>query len=163
MAKTFALKAVKFNAGILDCKYRLTDTANGDYEVQEHHVKNDRYVHEDLLNLFEKDLVDILTDVFDVTQFHAEALNEDGENTLCAYGITFTGDGDKRSAKIAGGIKTKYGVINFTTPRIRFGSTKKEDSAGERLKAIEVALTREVEAYLFNGKSAEVSVFDEEN
>lgn len=163
MAKTFTLKAVKFNAGILDCKYRLTDTANGDYEVQEHHVKNDKYVHKDLWNLIVKDLTDILAEVFDIPLFHAEALNEDGEKTLRAYGITFTGDGDKRSAKIAGGIKTKYGVINFTTPRIRFVSTKKEGDAGERLNALGAALTREVEAYLFGGKSAEASVFGEEN
>ena len=159
MAKTFTLRAVNFGDGILDCKYRLVSN-DGEYEVQEYHVKNDKSIHDDLWNLIRKDLTEILTDVFDVTQFYAET---ECEKTLLACGITFTGEGDKRSAKIAGGIKTKYGVINFTTPRIRFGGGQKEDSIGKRLDALEVALTREVEAYLFGGKSAELSVFGEEN
>ena len=159
MEKTFELKSFKTGDFGVDCKYRVAETNDdGVTTEQEYHVKVSRPVHPDLRNLFENDLAAIVTGIFDNTQYSA-AQELEGEAAIIPTGVCFAGKNDNIGISILGAIRTKFGRITFKTPRIKYLTGESEICA--KLTVFADAIVNEANAYLFDGKTAEMEVFGE--
>lgn len=159
MEKTFELKSFKIGAFSTDCKYKsgLTED-DGTKAENEYHVKVSRPVHSDLEYLFTKDLTTICAEIFDNTQYLAELLA--GASRIVPKGISFAGKNDNVGISISGEIGTPFGRVAFKTPRIKYKTSEKDVAA--KLTVFADRVVNEVHAYLFENKTAELSVFGEE-
>lgn len=158
MEREFELTAVKFAGGVVDCKYVITATDDeGVVTEQSYHVKDTKPVHPDLRKLFEDTLVHISALISDNTEYIGEL--ELGECRIVPEGVSFSGKGDNRSARITGDIKTKFGRASFKGPRIKY--MLGESDVDAELTKFADALVSEMYAYLFEGKVGEVEVFGE--
>ena len=149
MEKTFELKKVKIGFLGADCKYNLIEKSDeGVTTENSYHVKDSRPIHEDLVKLF-ADLA-----VFASVLFGWES-TRDG---IAIDAIAFSGKDDNAGAVLSGTYDTKAGPIKFKTPCIKFNG--EWDMAAE-LSAVADVIVNEVNAYLFEGKHAQMEVFGE--
>lgn len=158
MEKTFELKSFKIGVCGVDCKYRQSVTdEDGIITENEYHVKVSRPIHSDLRNLFEVNLRDITANVFNNTEDIAAI--ELGESRIFPTGVVFAGKNDNEGLSILGERRTKFGDVVFKTPRIKFKTSDTDVAA--KLTVFAELIKSEVYAYLFMGKTEELSTFGE--
>lgn len=149
MEKTFELKSIQIGMNV-DCKYIASETTDDNITSEnEYHVKVSRPIHDDLQDLFDKDLAAIVCDILSVTS----------EYPVIPTGVAFAGKDDNIGIRISGTIETVFGAVKFKTPRIKYkaGETKVD----AQLTILADKLVNEVYAYLYENKTAEMEVFGE--
>ena len=158
MEKTFELKMFKIGLFGADCKYKLSETdEEGTVTENEFHVKVSRPIHPDLTGLFEKDLRDIVANIIGTTD-DISAI-ELGNSTITPTGIAFAGKNENIGISIFGERQTKFGRVVFKTPRIKYKTSESEVAA--KLTVFADKIVNEAHEYLFENKTAEMSVFGE--
>lgn len=159
MEKTFELKSLKIGMFGVDCKYRISETADDGVKTEnEYHVKVTRAIHPDLENLFAGELTDIMAEIFNNTEFLA-AKGLGVSSSIKPNGIAFAGQNDNIGISISGTIKTTFGEIRFKTPRIKYKTSTTAVAA--KLTVLADKIVDEANAYLFENKTAEMEVFGE--
>lgn len=171
----FSLEKVKLvNNGGICAHYDVTEVVGGASYTNHYVVDNGMDVHPDLAALFE-DLRPIVARVFNINSFLSFV--EDKENKIPAKiqeqarafagelldcievrGVSFSGKDDNVGVVITAVYKTANGLKTcINTPRIKMATI----SFGfeEELEEIVGKIEREVYAYLFDGKQAQMSLF----
>ena len=171
--KDFNLSKVKLlPKGGIQAEYQVTQTVDGENSLIDRNETCTRDVHPDLLGLFE-DLRNIVARVFNITSFltflDAEVVNHNIQDRARAFadellekievrGISWSGTGDKSGVVItavyetANGLKTCINTPRIVLATISFGFE-------EELETIVETVKKEVYAYLFKGKQAQMSLF----
>ena len=171
--KDFNLSKVKLlPKGGIQAEYQVTQTVDGENSLIDRNETCTRDVHPDLLGLFE-DLRNIVARVFNITSFltflDAEVVNHNVQDRARAFadellekievrGLSWSGTGDKSGVVItavyetANGLKTCINTPRIVLATISFGFE-------EELEAIVESIKKEVYAYLFKGKQAQMSLF----
>lgn len=175
--KDFNLSKVKLlPKGGIQAEYQVTQTVDGENSLIDRNETCTRDVHPDLLGLF-ADLRNIVGRVFGITSFlsfiSAEALSreigDDVSDRARAFadellekidvrGISWSGNGDNAGVVITAVFETTNGLKTcINTPRIKMAQI----SFGfeEELETIVETVKKEVYAYLFKGKQAQMSLF----
>lgn len=171
----FSLEKVKLvNNGGICAHYDVTEVVGGTSYTNHYVVDNGMDVHPDLANLFD-DLRPIVARVFNINSFLSFV--EDKENKIPAKiqeqarafagelldcievrGVSFSGKDDNVGVVITAIYTTANGLKTcINTPRIKMATI----SFGfeEELEEIVGKIEREVYAYLFDGKQAQLSLF----
>lgn len=177
--KDFQLEKVKLvNNGGICAHYDVTEVVGGTSYTNHYVVDNGMDAHPDLVGLFE-DLRPIVARVFNINSFLSFV--EDTANKIPAKiqeqargfagvllnnievrGVSFSGKDDNVGVVITAVYKTANGLKTcINTPRIKMATI----SFGfeEELEEIVGKIEREVYAYLFDGKQAQLSLFGAEN
>ena len=171
--KDFNLSKVKLlPKGGIQAEYQVTQTVDGENSLIDRNETCTRDVHPDLLGLFE-DLRNIVARVFNITSFltflDAEVVNHNIQDRARAFadellekievrGLSWSGTGDKSGVVItavyetANGLKTCINTPRIVLATISFGFE-------EELETIVETVKKEVYAYLFKGKQAQMSLF----
>lgn len=158
MEKTFELKMFKIGMFGVDCKYRISETDDdGVVTENDYHVKVSRPTHPDLDNLFSKDLVEIVANIFDTTDDLAAF--ETGTSRIVPTGVLFAGKNDNIGISIIGERQTKFGKVTFKTPRIKYKTSDSDVAA--KLTVFADKIVDEAHEYLFENKTSEMGVFGE--
>lgn len=173
--KDFQLEKVKLvNNGGICAHYDVTEVVGGTSYTNHYVVDNGMDVHPDLAGLFE-DLRPIVARVFNINSFlsfvedtankipakiQEQARGFAGEllNNIEVRGVSFSGKDDNVGVVITAVYKTANGLKTcINTPRIKMATI----SFGfeEELEEIVGKIEREVYAYLFDGKQAQLSLF----
>lgn len=177
--KDFQLEKVKLvNNGGICAHYDVTEVVGGTSYTNHYVVDNGMDVHPDLAGLFE-DLRPIVARVFNINSFlsfvedpankipakiQEQARGFAGEllNNIEVRGVSFSGKDDNVGVVITAVYTTANGLKTcINTPRIKMATI----SFGfeEELEEIVGKIEREVYAYLFDGKQAQLSLFGAEN
>ena len=171
--KDFNLSKVKLlPTGGICAEYQVTQVVGGEVGVINRNETCDRDVHPDLSGLFE-DLRNIVARVFNITSFlsflDAEVLSHNVADRARVFadeliqkidvrGVAWSGTGEKQGVVItsvyetANGLKTCINTPRIVLATISFGFE-------EELEAIVESIKKEVYAYLFKGKQAQLSLF----
>ena len=178
--KSFSLTKVKLGkTGGLEMQYEVTETIDGSNYVNNYHVENGKDVHPDLLGLF-KELRSIVARVFGVTSFlsllevepgsrtfapefedKARAFAEELLGNIDVRGVAFSGTGDNFGVIIMSEFLSANGLKSaVNTPRIK--TTLTTFGFEQQLDEITYQIEREVYAYLFEGKTTQLSLFGDE-
>ena len=171
--KDFNLSKVKLlPKGGIQAEYQVTQVVDGENSLIDRNETCTRDVHPDLLGLFE-DLRNIVGRVFGITSFlsfiDAEALSHHVADRARAFadellakievrGVAWSGTGDNTGVVITSVFETPNGLKTcINTPRIKMATI----SFGfeEELETIAESIKKEVYAYLFKGKQAQMSLF----
>lgn len=171
----FSLEKVKLvNNGGICAHYDVTEVVGGTSYTNHYVVDNGMDVHPDLAHLFE-DLRPIVARVFNINSFlsfvedpankipakiQEQARGFAGEllNNIEVRGVSFSGKDDNVGVVITAVYTTANGLKTcINTPRIKMATI----SFGfeEELEEIVGKIEREVYAYLFDGKQAQLSLF----
>lgn len=169
----FNLSKVKLlPKGGIQAEYQVTQIVEGETSLIDRNETCSRDVHQDLLGLF-ADLRNIVGRVFGITSFlsfiDAEALSHNVADRARAFaeellskievrGVAWSGTGDNTGVVITSVFETPNGLkTRINTPRIKMATI----SFGfeEELETIVESIKKEVYAYLFNGKQAQMSLF----
>ena len=173
--KDFQLEKVKLvNKGGICAHYDVTEVVGGTSYTNQYVVDNGMDIHPDLAGLFE-DLRPIVARVFNINSFlsfvedpankipakiQEQARGFAGEllNNIEVRGVSFSGKDDNVGVVITAVYTTANGLKTcINTPRIKMATI----SFGfeEELEEIVGKIEREVYAYLFDGKQAQLSLF----
>lgn len=175
--KKYNLSKVKLNPnGGLQADYQVTETVGGEPSVTDYHANVSRDIHPDLRGLFE-DLRTIVGRVFNITSFLtlldsdemklpeskkmlARAFADELIAKIDVRGVSWSGTDDNTGVVITAVFETPNGLKTcINTPRIKMATI----SFGfeEELETIVESIKKEVYAYLFSGKQAQLSLFGE--
>ncbi len=171
--KDFNLSKVKLlPKGGIQANYQVTQIVEGENSVVDRDETCTRDVHPDLLGLF-ADLRNIVGRVFNITSFltflDAEVVNHNIRDRARAFadellskievrGVAWSGNDDNTGVVITSVFETPNGLKTcINTPRIKMATI----SFGfeEELETIVESIKKEVYAYLFKGKQAQMSLF----
>ena len=173
--KDFNLSKVKLlPKGGIQAEYQVTQTVDGENSLIDRNETCTRDVHPDLLGLFD-DLRNIVGRVFNITSFLTlfdtdEMKLTDAKKMIArkfadellgkieVRGISWSGTDDNVGVIITSVFETPNGLKTcINTPRIKMAQI----SFGfeEELDKIVAEVKKEVYAYLFNGKQAQMSLF----
>ena len=173
--KDFNLSKVKLlPKGGIQAEYQVTQIVDGETSLIDRNETCTRDVHPDLLGLFD-DLRTIVGRVFNITSFltfldaevvshnladRARAFSDELLSKIEVRGLSWSGTGDKSGVVItavyetANGLKTCINTPRIVLATISFGFE-------EELETIVESIKKEVYAYLFKGKQAQMSLFGE--
>ena len=173
--KDFQLEKVKLvNNGGICAHYDVTEVVGGTSYTNHYVVDNGMDVHPDLAGLFE-DLRPIVARVFNINSFlsfvedpankipakiqeQARAFAGELLNNIEVRGVSFSGKDDNVGVVITAVYTTANGLKTcINTPRIKM--TTISFGFEEELEEIVGKIEREVYAYLFDGKQAQLSLF----
>lgn len=173
--KDFNLSKVKLlPKGGIQAEYQVTQTVDGENSLIDRNETCTRDVHPDLLGLF-ADLRNIVGRVFNITSFLtllesdemklpetkkalARSFADELLGKIEVRGLSWSGTGDKSGVVItavyetANGLKTCINTPRIVLATISFGFE-------EELETIVETVKKEVYAYLFKGKQAQLSLF----
>lgn len=172
----FALSKVKIlKNGGLDVHYEVTEIKGSEAYTTKYHVECTRDIHPDLRALFDQ-LRPIMGRVLRITSILAMVESEEFKATknqkqfsslfvdnwlesIEVRGVALSGEGENLGCVITG----LFVVINeqkmaFNSPRLRLSSEL--FGFEEQLETIVAEIEREVYAFLFKGKQAEMTLFD---
>lgn len=156
MEKTFELKTFKRGVFGVDCKYiESTTEDDGTTTTNEFHIKASRPTHPDLDALFNSDLPCIIAKLF------GDKWPMDDRTAMDRFtctGISLAGKDDNIGITIDGIINVGTSKIKFKTPRMKYKLSDTEAAA--MLTVFADKVVEEVHAYLFEGKSDEMEVFE---
>lgn len=173
--KDFNLSKVKLlPKGGIQAEYQVTQTVDGENSLIDRNETCTRDVHPDLLGLF-ADLRNIVGRVFNITSFLtllesdemklpetkkalARSFADELLDKIDVRGISWSGTGDNVGVVITAVFETPNGLKTcINTPRIKMAQI----SFGfeEELETIVETVKKEVYAYLFKGKQAQLSLF----
>lgn len=173
--KDFNLSKVKLlPKGGIQAEYQVTQIVDGETSLIDRNETCTRDVHPDLLSMF-TDLRSIVGRVFNITSFltllESDEMKMPESKKMLARnfadellqkievrGISWSGTGDKSGVVItavyetANGLKTCINTPRIVLATISFGFE-------EELETIVESIKKEVYAYLFKGKQAQMSLF----
>lgn len=173
--KDFNLSKVKLlPKGGIEAVYQLTQVIEGGTSLVDRNETCSREIHPDLNGLFE-DLRSIVARVFNITSFLsllesdemklpeskkilARSFADELIRKIEVRGVAWSGTGDKAGVVItavyetANGLKTCINTPRIVLSTISFGFE-------EELETIVETIIKEVYAYLFKGKQAQLSLF----
>lgn len=173
--KNFNLSKVKLDPqGGIKAEYQITATVDGEPSIIDRTESCDRDVHPDLRGLFE-DLRNIVGRVFGMTSFLtllesdemklpeskkmiARSFADELMAKIDVRGVSWSGSDENVGVVITSVFETTNGMKTaINTPRIKLAQI----SFGfeEQLETIVQSIKREVYAYLFEGKQAQLSLF----
>lgn len=173
--KDFNLSKVKLlPKGGLCAEYQVTVIVDGENSLIDRNETCTRDVHPDLLGLFD-DLRNIVGRVFNITSFLSLLESDDFKLTeskkalarsfadellqkIEVRGVAWSGTGDNAGVVITSVYETPNGLKTcINTPRMKMATI----SFGfeEELEQIVEQIKKEVYAYLFKGKQAQMSLF----
>ena len=173
--KNFNLTKVKcLPNGGLQVVYQMNENVDGEPSVSDYTATINRDIHADLRELFE-DLRPVVARVFNITSFltlleskemqlsdakkkMAREYAEELVNKIDVRGVTWSGSGEGIGVIITSVFETPNGLKTcINTPRIKMSQI----SFGfeEELEVIVENIKSEVYQFLFNGKSAQLSLF----
>ena len=173
--KNFNLSKVKLDPqGGIKAEYQITATIDGEPSIIDRTESCDRDVHPDLRGLFE-DLRNIVGRVFGMTSFLtllesdemklpeskkmiARSFADELMAKIDVRGVSWSGSDENVGVVITSVFETTNGLKTaINTPRIKLAQI----SFGfeEQLETIVQSIKREVYAYLFEGKQAQLSLF----
>lgn len=173
--KNFNLSKVKLDQqGGIKAEYQITATVDGEPSIIDRTESCDRDVHPDLRGLFE-DLRNIVGRVFGMTSFLtllesdemklpeskkmiARSFADELMAKIDVRGVSWSGSDENVGVVITSVFETTNGLKTaINTPRIKLAQI----SFGfeEQLETIVQSIKREVYAYLFEGKQAQLSLF----
>lgn len=173
--KAFALSKVKLiKDGGLDVHYEVTETVGNESYTNKYHVESAKDIHPDLRACFER-LRPIVGRIFNITSFlsfmetpetkatkaQKDAAREYADEMLRnieVRGVSFSGQDDNVGVVLTG----LFTVSNnqktaINSPRLKFNT----ETFGfeEELEEIAGDIEREVYAFLFKGKKAQLELF----
>lgn len=173
--KSFALSKVKLiKDGGLDVHYEVTETVGNESYTNKYHVESAKDIHPDLRACFER-LRPIMGRIFNITSFlsfmetpetkatkaQKDAAREYADEMLRnieVRGVSFSGQDDNVGVVLTG----LFTVSNnqktaINSPRFKFNT----ETFGfeEELEEIAGDIEREVYAFLFKGKKAQLELF----
>lgn len=173
--KSFALSKVKLiKDGGLDVHYEVTETVGNESYTNKYHVESAKDIHPDLRACFER-LRPIMGRIFNITSFlsfmetpetkatkaQKDAAREYADEMLRnieVRGVSFSGQDDNVGVVLTG----LFAVSNnqktaINSPRLKFNT----ETFGfeEELEEIAGDIEREVYAFLFKGKKAQLELF----
>ena len=176
--KNFNLSKVKIlpNGG-LQAEYQISEIVNEELSIADFTATHNRDLHPDLLGLF-KDLRTIVARVFNITSFLSLLESDDMKLNAAAKakarsyadeliskinvrGVSWSGSDENIGVVITAVYETPNGLKTcINTPRIKLAQI----SFGfeEELETILDSIRKEVFAFLFNGKQAQLSLFGEQ-
>lgn len=175
--KDFNLSKIKLlPKGGIQVEYQITQNVNGENSVIDRNETCTRDVHPDLLGLFE-DLRTIVGRVFNITSFLSMLESDDMNlpeskkalarsfadeliSKIDVRGVSWSGTGEGVGVVITSVFETPNGLKTcINTPRIKMATI----SFGfeEELEEIVEEIKKEVYAYLYRGKQAQLSLFGE--
>ena len=159
MKKEFELKAFKLKGfGETECKYRLTVTEDdGEIYEQDYSIKLSTAIHSDLDHLFTDELHKVACMIFG-EGFATDIIEPNPR--IKVTGIAFAGKEENIGIALSGVLATRQGEVQWKTKRIKYKTGADEVCA--RLTVLAEALSKEIEAYLFESKVAEMTVFGDE-
>ena len=173
--KNFNLSKVKLDPqGGIKAEYQITATIDGEPSIIDRTESCDRDVHPDLAAMFE-DLRTIVGRVFGMTSFLtllesdemklpeskkmiARSFADELMAKIDVRGVSWSGSDENVGVVITSVFETTNGLKTaINTPRIKLAQI----SFGfeEQLETIVQSIKREVYAYLFEGKQAQLSLF----
>lgn len=173
--KAFALSKVKLiKDGGLDVHYEVTETVGNESYTNKYHVESAKDIHPDLADCFNR-LRPIMGRIFNITSFlsfmetpetkatkaQKDAAREYADEMLRnieVRGVSFSGQDDNVGVVLTG----LFTVSNnqktaINSPRLKFNT----ETFGfeEELEEIAGDIEREVYAFLFKGKKAQLELF----
>lgn len=176
--KNFNLSKVKIlpNGG-LQAEYQISEIVNDELSIADFTATHNRDLHPDLLGLF-KDLRTIVARVFNITSFLSLLESDDMKLSAAAKakarsyadelvskikvrGVSWSGSDENIGVVITAVYETPNGLKTcINTPRIKLAQI----SFGfeEELETILDSIRKEVFAFLFNGKQAQLSLFGDQ-
>lgn len=171
----FSLSKVKvLKDGGLDVHYEVTEIVGTEYYVNKYHVESAKDIHPDLRALFDR-LRPIMGRIFNITSFLSMMETDDFKATkkqkdqardfademmrnIEVRGVSLSGQDDNVGVVLTG----QFTVSNnqqtaINSPRLRYNS----ETFGfeEELEDIVCNIEREVYAFLFKGKKAQLELF----
>lgn len=173
--KDFNLSKVKLlPKGGIQAEYQVTQIVDGETSLIDRNETCTRDVHPDLLAMF-TDLRTIVARVFNITSFltllESDEMKLPESKKMLARnfadellqkievrGVAWSGTGDNTGVVITSVFETPNGLkTSINTPRIKMATI----SFGfeEELETIVESIKKEVYAYLFRGKQAQMSLF----
>lgn len=176
--KNFSLEKVKLaKDGGIEAQYEVIETNGGESYVNHYAVNNAKEIHPDLANLF-KDLRPIVARVFGITSFLSMLESPDMKlsesklfaarsfanellNNIEVRGVSYSGQDENVGVVITAVYTTGNGLKTcINTPRLKMATI----SFGfeEELETIVGKIEREVYAFLFEGKQAQLSLFGQD-
>ena len=176
--KDFNLSKVKLlPKGGIQAEYQVTQVVGGEPSVLDRNETCSRDVHPDMTKMFQ-DLRMIVARVFNITSFltlmesdemklpeskkmMARNLADELVSKIEVRGVSWSGQDDNIGVVITAVFETPNGLKTcINTPRIKMAQI----SFGfeEELETIVDAIKKEVYAYLFKGKQAQLSLFGEQ-
>lgn len=176
--KNFSLEKVKLaKDGGIEAQYEVIETNGGESYVNHYAVNNAMEIHPDLANLF-KDLRPIVARVFGITSFLSMLESPDMKlpesklfaarsfanellNNIEVRGVSYSGQDENVGVVITAVYTTGNGLKTcINTPRLKMATI----SFGfeEELETIVGKIEREVYAFLFEGKQAQLSLFGQD-
>lgn len=176
--KNFSLEKVKLaKDGGIEAQYEVVETNGGESYVNHYAVNNAKEIHPDLAALF-KDLRPIVARVFGITSFLSMLESPDMKlpesklfaarsfanellNNIEVRGVSYSGQDENVGVVITAVYTTGNGLKTcINTPRLKMATI----SFGfeEELETIVGKIEREVYAFLFEGKQAQLSLFGQD-
>lgn len=156
MEKTFELKTFKRGVFGVDCKYiESTTEDDGTTTKNEFHIKASRPTHPDLDALFDSDLPCIIAKMFGE---HWPMDDSQAIDRFRCTGVSFAGKDENIGITIEGYICVGTYKIKAKIPRLKYKLSDTEAAA--MLTVFADKVVEEVHAYLFEGKSDEMEVFE---
>ena len=173
--QSFKLSKVQLkDNGCIKVNYEICESVGGIEYTNKYKIESSKEIHPDMKHLFSC-LVDVLADTcnayklvdtvslskFEATEEQKAIAREETEATtegITVKSVTLSGKDDNVGCIISGEMEVKHGLkVTLITPRLKYN----EEIFGfeHELGTILTALQKEIYAYLFQGKQAELEVF----
>lgn len=173
--QSFKLSKVQLQGnGSVKVNYEICESVGGIEYTNKYKIESTKEIHQDMKHLFAC-LVDVLADTcnvynlvdtvclpkFEATDEQRAIAREELEATIegmMVKSVTLSGKDDNVGCIISGEMEVKHGLkVTLITPRLRYN----EEIFGfeHELGTVLMSLQREIYAFLFQGKQAELEVF----
>lgn len=160
--------------GCIKVNYEICENVGGIEYTNKYKIESTKEIHPDMKHLFAC-LIDVLADTCNVYRFEdaiylpkfkateeqktiAKEETEAATEGITVKSVTLSGEDDNAGCIISGEMEVKHGLrATVITPRLKYN----EEIFGfeHELGDVLTALQREIYAYLFQGKKAELEVF----
>lgn len=171
----FALSKVKMlKDGGLDVHYEVTEVVGEESYTNKYHVESAKDIHPDLRVLFDR-LKPIMGRIFNITSFlsmmetaefkatkkqqdTAREFADEMLDNIEVRGVSLSGIGDNVGVVMTGLLSvTNFQTVVINSPRLKFN--KEVFGFEEELESVVTDIEREVYAFLFKGKKAQMDLF----
>lgn len=173
--QSFKLSKVQLkDNGCIKVNYEICESVGGIEYTNKNKIESTKEIHPDMKYLFDC-LVDVLADTcnvyklvdtvclskFEATDEQKAIAREELEaitEGMMVKSVTLSGTDDNAGCIISGEMEVKYGLkVTLITPRLKYN----EEIFGfeHELGTMLMSLQKEIYAYLFQGKQAELEVF----
>lgn len=174
--QSFKLSKVQLkDNGCIKVNYEICESMGGIEYTNKYKIESTKEIHPDMKHLFSC-LVDVLADTcnvyklvdtvclskFEATDEQRAIAREEAEATterITVKSVTLSGKDDNVGCIISGEMEVKHGLkATVITPRLKYN--KEIFGFEHELGDVLMSLQKEIYAYLFRGKQAELEVFE---